>query len=112
MIWPPVKAWTSLTYINDQKHFVAINYGGELIDRWIILMSVLDSKVVVKVPWSELNDPSNWKSGWDENKDSKSYKLENNKNEINNTKSNHPSIDSGLTIPITKNVIRPWFYNG
>ena len=49
MIWPPVKAWTSTSYQNGQVHFVAINYGGKLLDRWVILMSVLDSGNVQKV---------------------------------------------------------------
>ena len=56
MIWPPVKAWTSKLYIEDQLHFVAINYGGKLLDRWVVLMSVLDSSVVVKVSCSQLVD--------------------------------------------------------
>ena len=58
MIWPPVKAWTSKVYINDQIHFVAINYGGELHKRWVVFMSVLDRDVVVKVSWSKLIDLS------------------------------------------------------
>ena len=66
MIWPPLKAWTSKSRINGKLHFVAINYGGELLNRWVVLMSVLDSSVVVKVSWSQLIDSSNWESGWDE----------------------------------------------
>ena len=50
MIWPPVKAWTSKVEINNQIYFVAINYGGTLLTRWVILMSVIDSDVLVKVP--------------------------------------------------------------
>ena len=66
MIWPPVKAWTSKINLNGHIHFVAINYGGELLKRWVLLMSVLDSTVVVKVPWSQLVDLSKWEAGWDE----------------------------------------------
>ena len=66
MIWPPVKAWTSKLYIDGQVHFVAINYGGVLLKRWVVLMSVLDSTVVVKVSWSQLVNSSDWESGWDE----------------------------------------------
>ena len=40
MIWPPVKAWTSKVSIDGQVHFVAINYGGKLLNRWVVLMSV------------------------------------------------------------------------
>ena len=64
MIWPPVKAWTSNVCIDGQLYFVAINYGGKLKKRWVVLMSVLDSSVVVKVSWLQLIDPSNWRCGW------------------------------------------------
>ena len=109
MIWPPVKAWTSKHYIEGKKHFVAINYGGELIDRWVILMSVIDSSLVVKVSWPDLVDPSNWEFGWVDNNYSSSSKGAKNKYEIRTTISSHLSVDSGLTIPITKNFVRPWF---
>ena len=111
MNWPPVKAWTCKLYIDCKLHFVAINYGGELLDRWVILMSVLDSNVVVKVPWSKLIDPSNWKCGWDDNNYSYSTKVINSKYQIKTTNCTNPSVDSGLTIPITKDIIRPWFSN-
>ena len=109
MIWPPVKAWTSKFYIEGQTHFVAIKYGGKLLQRWVILMSVLDSSVVIKVPWSQLVDPSNWESGWDENNHSNSSKALNNKCKIRTTTCSDLSIDSGLTVPITEKNIRPWF---
>ena len=109
MIWPPVKAWTSKSPIDDQVHFVAINYGGKLIERWVIFMSVLDSSVVVKVPWSKLIDPSNWLSGWDEDNYSSSDELVDKEYEIITNERSYPSDDSGLTIPITNNIIRPWF---
>ena len=109
MIWPPVKAWTSKVYINDQVHFVAINYGGELLNRWIVLMSVLDSNVIVKVSWSQLIDLSKWEAGWDEINHVESYKLVNNKDYLKTNKFSHPSMDSGLTIPIYEDTIRPWF---
>ena len=64
MIWPPQKAWTSKVFINGQRYFVAINYGGKLSERWVVLISVVDSSVVVKVPWSQLIDSSAWNSGW------------------------------------------------
>tara|TARA_B100000579_G_C22684104_1_gene781741 strand:- start:184 stop:522 length:339 start_codon:yes stop_codon:yes gene_type:complete len=111
MIWPPLKAWTSTLNISGQFHFVAINYGGDLIDRWVMLMSVLDSSVVVKVSWSELIDVSNWKPGWDDKNSSKLSESINKKLKTITTNIVYPSIDSGLTIPITKNIIRPWFKN-
>ena len=109
MIWPPVKAWTRKAYLNGQIHFVAINYGGELQGRWVVLMSVLDSTVIVKVPWSQLVDLSNWEPGWDGRNYSESSKLVDNKSDVKRTDFYYPSVDSGLTIPISKNNIRPWF---
>ena len=108
MIWPPVKAWTSKVCIDRKHHFVAINYGGESQDKWIILMSVIDSRVVVKVSWSQLIDPSKWLQGWNDERNITSSKS------INSTAAKtidfaYPSIDSGLTIPITVDTIRPWF---
>ncbi len=111
MIWPPVKAWTKKISIDGQKHFIAINYGVKDNKRWVVLMSVLDSNLVVKVSWSELVDPSNWECGWSENNDYDSTILVANKGKNKTTNYTHPSIDSGLTIPITENIIRPWFAN-
>ncbi len=109
MNWPPLKAWTSKVYINGKVHFVAINYGGELPRRWVVLMSVLDSNVVVKVLWTQLLDLSNWEAGWDEDCDMESSELINNKSDVKFTDLSDPSVDSGLTIPMTENTIRPWF---
>ena len=109
MIWPPVKAWTSKVCINDQVHFVAINYGGELLERWVVLMSVLDSNVVVKASWTDLVDLSKWGAGWDERNYIESSKSVNNKNDTKTTEFSHLSTDSGLTIPISEHRIRPWF---
>ena len=111
MIWPPVKAWTSKEYINGQVHFVAINYGGEFLNRWVVMMSVIDSAVVLKVPWSKLCDFSYWEVGWNERNYIESSKLANNISNVVTTDLSHPSIDSGLTIPISENTIRPWFDN-
>ena len=109
MIWPPAKAWTSKVCMNKQFHFVAINYGGESLNRWVVMMSVLDSSVVIKVSWSKLVDSSEWESGWTEINHVKSSKLVNRKVDVRISEYSHASNDSGLTIPITKNIIRPWF---
>ena len=109
MIWPPLKAWTSKISIDGHIYFVAINYGGENLDRWIILMAVLDSNVVFKVSWSKLIDPSKWICGWDENNFSMAPGKVDYKTKIGNTNLYYPSNDSGLTMPITKNTIRSWF---
>tara|TARA_B100001250_G_C19681352_1_gene735992 strand:+ start:481 stop:819 length:339 start_codon:yes stop_codon:yes gene_type:complete len=109
MIWPPLKAWTSKSGINGMNHFVAINYGGKLLNRWVVLMSVLDASVVVRLYWSQLLDSSNWESGWDDINNKESYKIVNTQDYEKITEFSHPSFDSGLTIPISKNSIRPWF---
>ena len=111
MIWPPVKAWTSKLSIQGQIHFVAINYGGELSRKWVILMSVLDSSVILKVFWSQLVDSSKWKSGWVEKNYIESSELVSNKIDLKTHNFSCPSIDSGLTVPISKDNIRPWFEN-
>ena len=107
MLWPPLKAWTSKSQINGLRHFVAINYGGELMERWIILTSVLDGTISLKISCSELQDPSKWIEGWEENNFSDaSLSLE---KKCDNNICTHPSEDSGLSIPISINNIRPWF---
>ena len=111
MFWPPGKAWTSKLCIQGEFHFVAINYGGKLENRWVIMMSVLNSSVIVEVSWLQLVDLSKWESGWDENNYLTLSKSVNRKYKLKNTNCIHLSSDSGLTIPITKDIIRPWFYN-
>ena len=109
MIWPPVKAWTSKVKIDNQVYFVAINYGGNLLNRWVVLMSVLDSSVVVKASWAKLVDSSYWESGWDKITYLESSTLIYNKSRVKNSELYYPSADSGLTIPMSKITIRPWF---
>ena len=109
MIWPPVKAWTSNKYIQGQRHFVAINYGGKLSERWVILISVVDSSVLLKVPWSKLIDSSVWNSGWNLLDSSKTSHRFDKNSDLSLDICSAPSIDSGLTIPITKKPIRAWF---
>jgi len=108
MIWPPVKAWTSILTVEGQRHFVAIDYGGKLNKKWIVFMSVIDSSVVVKIFWSQFIDPSQWLPGWIEAKSIDSSRGVNVDN-LKNIDYVYPSIDSGLTIPITVDKVRPWF---
>ena len=107
--WPPVKAWTSNCLINGQRHFVAINYGGKLTGRWVVLNSVIDGSLVIKVPWSQLVNKTQWNSGWYDYSSSDLFVTVTNESLINTSPCSHLSSDSGLTIPITKKNIRPWF---
>jgi tryptophan-rich hypothetical protein len=110
ILWPPIKAWTKKTKLYGVRHFVAINYGGELNDRWIILTSVLDGNVSIRIFLSDLEDPSKWIEGWEQN-DYFNTPVALEKQSDSNL-CTHPSEDSGLSIPITKKNIRPWFRNG
>ncbi len=115
MHWPPNKAWTSQSSRNGFRHFVAINYGGTGTNRWINLVSVLDGNVRFRVSWSELQDKSIWLSGWKqlprEENIYPSHEEENLESDIfiKDKTCLHPSLDSGLCIPLNKNKIRPWF---
>ena len=118
MRWPPNKAWTSTSSKKGYRHFVAINYGGKGEGRWINLVSVLDGKTTLKVPWKEMKDSSLWKTGWEQicREDliqcSEALKKEQSKNQIINDNQDaclHPSEDSGLLIPSKDLPIRPWF---
>ena len=109
MLWPPLKAWSSKSQIYGLSHFVAINYGGELMDRWVVLTSVLDGSVSIRISWSDLQDPSKWIEGWVENEFlDAAVALE---KQCENNLCTCPSEDSGLSIPIYKKNIRPWFRN-
>ena len=109
MIWPPVKAWTRKYPIKGKKHFVAINYGGNTSNRWVVLVSVIDARIAIKVPWSQLENKCKWIQGWEENNYNNSSVSDNKQIKVINCNSINPSIDSGLTVPITKGMIRPWF---
>ena len=115
MKWPPNKAWTSSSPKKGFCHFVAINYGGKGFDRWVNLVSVLDGNVRVRVLWEEMQDTSKWLIGWRQQIREDHHSLEPESNnplsnqEINDSCCLHPSIDSGLALPIKVSKIRPWF---
>ena len=105
MNWPPNKAWTSTTSRLGFRHFVAINYGGKGVDRWVHLVSVLDGTARLRVPWQEMKDLSQWSSGW--------QKLP--KSEASPTNSNLISqladdpLSNACLHPSEDLQIRPWF---
>ena len=111
MRWPPVKAWTSTTLRGGFRHFVAINYGGTDKDRWVLMISVLDGKSRMIIPWTDMKDSDKWVSGWmslsrDEanSRDSFSVLMQNESDAY----CLHPSRDSGLLIPSDIRAIRAW----
>lgn len=111
MRWPPNKAWTSTTPRKGFRHFVAINYGGRGKDRWVSMVSVLDSQSCFCIRWDELKDKTKWISGWmqlsrDEAISNSSLDL---LEETDNKSCLHPSSDSGLSIPLEEGIVRPWF---
>ncbi len=115
MRWPPNKAWTSSSLRQGYRHFVAINYGGKGNDRWVILVSVLDGNIRLKVLWDEMKDSAKWITGWLQLPKDQSIGISEEKSIIEAEENSsleaclHPSEDSGLRIPSSINSIRPWF---
>jgi len=115
MNWPPPKSFTSTKIRLGFRHFVAINYGGSGLERWVNLVSVLDGHKSLVVSWSELTDTSLWIRGWihlprDEGNPSKDIADEINYEEsiLESRASLYPSEDSGLIIPTEIKNIRSW----
>ncbi len=115
MKWPPFKAWTSTKSIEGFRHFVAINYGTHDEIRYVNLVSVLDGKVRIRVPWDEMNDKTKWICGWLElSREASNTKSDPriNREDLKNIDPNlslHPSADSGLLIPTESALLREWF---
>ena len=112
--WPPVKAWTRIQPINGVVHFVAINYGGKGDSRWVNLISVLNGDIRLCVAWNEIKADSKWKNGWSDIEHLDTFKgvarnnIESNKARDSKSVCMHPSLDSGLTIPINSKRLRKW----
>ncbi len=115
MKWPPCKSWTSTSLQKGFRHFVAINYGGQGKQRWVLLVSVLDGNARCVVSWSEMMDSSKWISGWmllsrkEANPTSDDFSSFKEDGMNNNHDCLHPSKDSGLLIPLDSESTRPWF---
>ncbi len=112
-VWPPIKAWTSVSDIKGSRHFVAINYGVEDGMRWVNLVSVVNGSLYFRIPYEDLNDLQFWLPGWQEI---------DRKNDINKDISSeikqscnfddaclHLSLDSGLILSSDCIDHRPWF---
>ncbi len=115
MRWPPVKAWTKFDPYLGHRYFVAINYGGNDVSRWVNFVSVLDGSVRLIKKWNEINDQSHWIEGWNDFCDANSLNTSlSNTNTTNDTDYPfkcclHPSLDSGLYISNEYIDNRPWF---
>ena len=64
MRWPPNKAWTSLQEREGYRHFEVKTFGGKRENRWVDLFPVNNQKILLRILWSELKSPFQWKSGW------------------------------------------------
>ena len=113
MKWPPNKAWTSSFLREGYRHFVAINYGGKGLNRWVGLVSVLDANSRFKVPWEEMKNSTLWVSGWLQlpreqmlEPDEKFYCTR--AESLDQECCLHPSVDSGLMIPSNESTSRSW----
>ena len=56
--------WTSNKPINGLRHFVLINETKEKGSLIILMVSVLDSEINLKITYEELINSGNWIKGW------------------------------------------------
>ena len=56
--------WTSNKPINGLRHFVLINETKEKGSLTILMVSVLDSEINLKITYEELINSGNWIKGW------------------------------------------------
>ena len=56
--------WTSNKPINGLRHFVLINERKEKGNVSLIMVSVLDSEINLKITYEELINSGNWNKGW------------------------------------------------
>ena len=56
--------WTSNKSINGLRHFVLVNESQEKGNMIFLMVSVLDSKINLKVTYEELINSGNWHKGW------------------------------------------------
>ena len=56
--------WTSNKPINGLRHFVLINETKEKGNLIVLMVSVLDSEINLKITYEELINSGNWVKGW------------------------------------------------
>ncbi len=64
MTWKPALAWTSCQPMTGYRHFRLVMQGGRGSQRWVELEAVLDAGTRIRVAWLDLNDRTQWHSGW------------------------------------------------
>ena len=64
MKWPPTRSWTSNKKREGYHHFELKQFGGKGDNRWVELFPVLNTKVNLRIGWSELKNKAEWTSGW------------------------------------------------
>ena len=58
------KFWTSNKPINGLRHFVLVNETKEKENIIVLMVSVLDSEINLKITYTELMKSGNWNKGW------------------------------------------------
>ena len=56
--------WTSNRPINGLRHFVLVNETKEQGNITFLMVSVLDSEIILKTSYEELINSGNWQKGW------------------------------------------------
>jgi len=56
--------WTSKKTINGLRHFVLLNETKEQGNITFLMVSVLDSEIILKTSYEELINSGNWQKGW------------------------------------------------
>ena len=56
--------WTSNKPIKGLRHFVLVNEAKEKGNNIFLMVSVLDSKINLKITYEELTNSGNWYKGW------------------------------------------------
>ena len=59
-----VNFWTSNKTINGLRHFVLVNETKEQGKITLLMVSVLDSEIYLKITYEELMNSGNWQKGW------------------------------------------------
>ena len=56
--------WTSIKPIHGLRHFVLVNETKEKGNIYVLMVSVLDAEINLKITYEELINGDNWVKGW------------------------------------------------